>query len=1256
MRAKGFDVFEGGAPPRRRGTAEVQNLPAILLFYYKTPSELDLWERPCYIDDGHRGTELFTPRFQNKKRRKYPMRNLKRVLSLALATFMLIGMMVVGAGAVDTYNDFTDKDEIVNTDAVSLLVTLGVINGKEDGSSFDPTGNVTRAEMAKMISTILNRGTDINNQYAGMNSNLSDIANNWAVGHINYCYTLGIIAGRGDGRFDPTANVTASEAAKMLLVAAGYDANIQGLVGAQWDVQTSALASRLGIFDNFDKDITLALNRDDAALLIYNFLDIEMIQSYSNEQYPIAYADHRTVLSFAYGVIKVEGVVTGNEWAVLDGDSDTALQKGKTRITNPNGIFSTTTNTTVDKDDANVTTQIFNIATPEDYLGRSVTMYIRKTTILADSIVYATPVVKESNVVITDGAKILGGKAADDNSLAALLRGTGLVANEDTEFYLNYGQVNVDVNSNADYVNRRGATLTVIDNNDDGYVDYVLSKQKTLTHVSAVNGKKETTTLYAVEVVDNADLWTPDHVVLTDALKKDDIVLFVQYGGRTYVEYPDSITGQMDHFNAKNQDLNQQYMVVEDKQYRGDELVVLSNHRKVEDSEVLKFYVRGCDAATDDNGVVQTLAKDNVLKGVQFKSTYEFFLDDYDNIIAFREVEKAPTNYALVLGSAYSVNGLRHSGDMKILLNDGTTKTFKVDIEASADEFKSSYENGNDALAQWYGASAIDDDNKLDAVMKFMGTDDGGYNNGTTYIPTKNGAAGNLIAYTYDEEEDTITFIPAELDLGSWVNGNASMKDDKFGKTGNNRYFFGVEEPMKNYVLTHDLDKGDTDLFFAESNNATSNDTFVYTDSYGIDEDTIIYYYNSKGEGSVVKGYDAMAKSIKKDGSGKINKAQTYTIDYESVAVSMVAFNDDTDVIEVMVVYTDQAVFGNDDYVYVMSVYNKYSNGYYTYTVIDKEGNVKQMRSKNSNMAGKLCTYAAKDDYYVLTAQGDFGWHGEQDSAYAVKTEATPLGLPNWRTYGAADVANDVGLVVTTRTQYVKVYDFDRDNDGGIYLDPNDDNVINENFVDAVEDGTLDDYQIRYADKALVIDVENTDQDDDVAQTTTCQNGQYAIVVYNDRNRAEVIYVLKSYKWEADPEKETADTREKLDYLSINNNAILTGREYGYKTLTDAVNNAYVVRIGQNELGDTNAKAEAYAIYDDSLIGGATISYGTANSKGAALSWSETITQSATGWVSDNGMTPWRATLKDGTYIIVAVDKSGGTDADFYVAFVLEID
>ena len=51
--------------------------------------------------------------------------------------------------------------------------------------------------------------------YVGMNTGLTDVKGHWAESYINYCYSLGIIAGRGNGKFDPAATVTGNEAAKM---------------------------------------------------------------------------------------------------------------------------------------------------------------------------------------------------------------------------------------------------------------------------------------------------------------------------------------------------------------------------------------------------------------------------------------------------------------------------------------------------------------------------------------------------------------------------------------------------------------------------------------------------------------------------------------------------------------------------------------------------------------------------------------------------------------------------------------------------------------------------------------------------------------------------------------------------------------------------------------------------------------------------------------------------------------------------------
>ncbi|WP_288858930.1 S-layer homology domain-containing protein [uncultured Flavonifractor sp.] len=1026
------------------------------------------------------------------------MRNLKRALSLALAAIMLIGMMVVSASAV-SYNDLTDKDQIVNKDAVSMLVSLGIIEGKPDGS-YAPTENVDRAQMAKMLSVIMNKGVDNSALYQSVNSGLVDVNTNWAKGHINYCYTTGIIAGRGNGKFDPSATVTALEAAKMLLVAVGYDPAIEGFEGADWAINVSVRADEQGIFEGFTKDLSAPLNRDDAALLIYNALDVEMIQSYTTNNYPIVYSDHRTILSDKYGVIKVEGVVTANEWAILDDDTDTALQEGKTRIYNPDGILSTTGNTAVAQDSsANVKTQVFNVSTPVDMLGKAVTMYVKKTTILADSTVYGAPVVSDVNTVIETGEKVTGGDSKDDDSLAALLKGTGLATDKATEYYHNYEEMAIDSADVDDIMNVKGAALTVIDNDNDGYVNYVISVEKSLTHVSGVSSKNETTTLYGLpgdDVIDNEDIVT----TATD-LTKGDVVLVVQYGGRTYVEEPKTVTGEMELFNAKNKDDNKNYIKVGGEEYKQDGLEVLSNINK---DNPVKFLISECDDKAN---------------GVQFDAQYDFFLDDFGNIVAFREVEGAPTQYALALDSAYSINGLTTTGQIKLLLADGTSKVYDVDMDATADRFEdlaNSDDNStkDSAVETWFG-SAITDDNSMDAVLKFMGSDDAT----AAGAKTKGYASGNLVAYTIDDDE-VVTFGPAELDDGVIVNGTSKnyIKGDNYTESGKSTFFHSSQTELK-----ADVARGDVDLRLENS----SVDT--HTNSYGIDEETIIYYYNGS-KGYVAVGYDNMAKMIDADKAGGIDNGK--------VRASVVAFDDATDVAEVIVLYTDQAKFGTDAYVYVMSVYDK-SGSVYTYSVIDEEGNVLQMQSKTKGMAGKLCTYTTDGDYYVLEAQADC--------------------VSNSNKTAAADVANDVGLIVTTRTKYFKVYDFDKATDL-----MSDDETVKQSFVSGVNDNSNTDWE-RYADKALVIDVENTEVDDKTAATTELTSGQYGIVVYNDDGQAEVVYVTDTYKMEVDVDAGDDDNANNDRITSTTVDGVKTASAGDYTTIAKAVANATTLPLSAEQ-------------------------------------------------------------------------------------------
>ena len=969
------------------------------------------------------------------------MRNLKRALSLALAAIMLIGMMVVSASAA-SYNNLTDKDEIVNKDAVSMLVSLGIIEGKPDGS-YAPTENVDRAQMAKMLSVIMNKGVDNSALYQSVNSGLTDITSNWAKGHINYCYTTGIIAGRGNGTFDPSATVTALEAAKMLLVAVGYDPAIEGFEGADWAINVSVRADEQGIFEGFTKDLSAPLNRDDAALLIYNALDVEMIQSYTTNNYPIAYSDHRTILADKYGVIKVQGVVVANEWASLaSDDGDAALKEGKTTIYNGEGIFSTTGNTTVSKEDASLKTQTFNVSTPVDMLGKTVNLYIKKTTILADSTVYGDPVVSDVNTVVTTGETVLYSGAKDPQVDYDKLLGENGLTDKDAKYFWNYNSGKYIPNTTEKYgdktANVKGATLTIIDNNGDGEVDYVLSVEKALADITSVNSKKETVTVRTLGTLDNKD------VVGYEDMAKEDVVLYVQYGGRTYLEKPEVVTGEMEHFNVKG---TEKYMTVGGEKYKADELE--TNAR----TEVVKFDVTECDKAN----------------GVQFETSYNFYLDDYGNVIAFEEVEAAAKNYALVLDSAFSTNMLNTDAQVKVLLPDGTEKTYQLNWSASVKNWKDANETTEQATEQ---------------LKTFLGTDDGRAGSAGVY-PAAGAAAGNLIAYSINDDDKMTIDLPA-LDVGKVVDGSHAGSDYSDGK------FFQADHE----TLDANVSKGDVEIDTSASKGGDPIGT------YGIDADTIVYYYNGK-DGSVAVGYDNMAKLIDKNGvlaetGKKIIDAGTNTNGTANgeVKVSVVDLYK-SDVANVVVLYTSQAKFGNEDYVFVMPEFDVY-NDYFYYTVIHEDGTMEEVKSEE-NLRNDL----KGTDGIVCTI--------DMDSKNLASFNTTPSRVAE-------------GFVKVTSSRYVNVY-----------TDATTNNAIqNPGKDNEWLDMTKLQIPVRLANKndELIYDIDNTDVDDETATGTTFQDGQYGYVVYDEDNVVKAAFIVKSYLTE-DPTGNNKPGKPSNDDLAL---------------------------------------------------------------------------------------------------------------------------
>ena len=239
--------------------------------------------------------------------------NLKKVLALVLAFACAFTMFASAA--------FTDSADIkVDADVVDTLVSLGIVEGFEDGS-FQPNATVTRAQMAKMI-YVLRTGNSDASAYNDDKTSFTDIGTHWARGYIKYCQSLNIIAGKSTTKFDPNGNVTAQEAAKMLLVTLGYDAQKAGLVGAGWASKTNALADENGLLENVNTSFTAACPRQYAAQLIYNAIDAATVvwrdDAYTNQNYNGK--DNQTIGEKYMGLSKTVGIL---EEVTKDNDKDT---------------------------------------------------------------------------------------------------------------------------------------------------------------------------------------------------------------------------------------------------------------------------------------------------------------------------------------------------------------------------------------------------------------------------------------------------------------------------------------------------------------------------------------------------------------------------------------------------------------------------------------------------------------------------------------------------------------------------------------------------------------------------------------------------------------------------------------------------------------------------------------------------------------------------------------------------------------------
>jgi hypothetical protein len=127
----------------------------------------------------------------------------------AAKMIVLAAGLTVDESATTSFSDV--KADAWYTPYIAAAAKVGIINGYPDGT-FNPGGEVTRAEIVKMITLAM--GTGVADAFT--TGFADDEGEQWYTSYVVCAVYDGIVNGYEDGTFRPHNSVKRSEAAKMI--------------------------------------------------------------------------------------------------------------------------------------------------------------------------------------------------------------------------------------------------------------------------------------------------------------------------------------------------------------------------------------------------------------------------------------------------------------------------------------------------------------------------------------------------------------------------------------------------------------------------------------------------------------------------------------------------------------------------------------------------------------------------------------------------------------------------------------------------------------------------------------------------------------------------------------------------------------------------------------------------------------------------------------------------------------------------------
>jgi|GEM_PF-1455521 len=386
------------------------------------------------------------------------MRKMNKIVALSLVLAMALSMMASAASFKDQATINADL-----MDEINLLVALGVYSENGTGAGyFEPNGTITRAQAAKIIYVLKNKGNDNGaTSWTGLNIFNDVEAGAWYEGYVNYCASVGILAGTGDNKFTPNGQLTGVELAKMLLVVIGYKADLEGYTGAKWDANILSDAEAAGFFVDYELPVRGVITREWAAQMIVNALyapKVRYVDGVAEVMYVSNSPLYATYAEQDLGLVKTTGVLvaTPNYGLVANGGTPYMNENGKNTLSAINVLGAQ--ETTYDM----VADVTFKFDANPEYLGQEVTVLSKGT--LDDTVaVYGMSLTGDSAVYTSLAADM----KLDATNSKITIDGKKFAYRTPVTVYTACVAAAQDVNIETLYANKNITEYTVIDVNGD---------------------------------------------------------------------------------------------------------------------------------------------------------------------------------------------------------------------------------------------------------------------------------------------------------------------------------------------------------------------------------------------------------------------------------------------------------------------------------------------------------------------------------------------------------------------------------------------------------------------------------------------------------------------------------------------------------------------------------------------------------------------------------------------------------------------